>query len=126
MFYGAALCTHYNIGLKKIVRYEIDIKNEIYIFHIEKKRKNGGNLISKNHISINFFLWLKTQYSFFLFRDTGYLWAEIHHGRPQPLLALLGPLNPLPLLSPLPRAVPGPDPEVDGYVVCPPPLPPRL
>jgi hypothetical protein len=81
---------------KKIVRYEIDIKNEIYIFHIEKKRKIGGNLISKKSHFNPFFLWLKTQYSFFLFRDTGYIWAEIHHGRPRPLLALLGPLNPPP------------------------------
>jgi hypothetical protein len=105
----------------------MDIKKEIYIFHIEKiRQKTWAIRYQKKIHNSKIFLWLKTQYSFFLFRDTGYLWAEIHHGRPRPLLALLGPLNPLPLLSPLPRAVPVPDPEVDGYVVCPPPLPPRL
>ncbi len=120
-------CAHTTILVKKdcSVR-DRHQKWNLHLPYRKDKKKRRQSDIKKITFQSKIFLWLKTQYSFFLFRDTGYLWAEIHHGRPRPLLALLGPLNPLPLLSPLPRAVPGPDPEVDGYVICPPPLPPRL
>jgi hypothetical protein len=45
-------CAHTTILVKKIVRFEMDIKKEINIFHIVKIKKYVGSLISKKiHIS---------------------------------------------------------------------------
>jgi hypothetical protein len=50
----------------------------------------------------------------FEIEEEGQVWWVIHQGRPRPLWALLGPLNPRPLPSPLPLQWPDPDPGLDG------------